>query len=200
VSTTSQKNVDAVAVYEQLCQNYRAIDDFRTKLLGLLPFASAAGVGVLLSGKINTPGDVSPRAFLGAIGIFGCLVTLGLFSYELHGMKKCGWLIRIGGELETEELRTSGPFSTRPRHAAGFIDEPFAASVIYPATLSAWAFLALALTYTVAALVSAIVLFVGAFWLSLRLIRWIEDDIDDGIEYLREPRLFVRPEDQAPAN
>ena len=27
----------AANVYQQVCENYRAIDDFRTKLLGLLP-------------------------------------------------------------------------------------------------------------------------------------------------------------------
>jgi hypothetical protein len=36
------------AVYQELCNSYRAIDDFRAKLLAFLPFASAAGLFLLL--------------------------------------------------------------------------------------------------------------------------------------------------------
>lgn len=178
MSTTPEKNLDALAVYEQLCQNYRAIDDFRTKLLALLPFATAAGVLVLLKDQIDTNHHHhlhTAQLFLGAIGSFGFLVTLGLFSYELHGMKKCGTLIHLGSEIETFDLRIAdGPFSTRPPRLAGFIDEPFAASVIYPATLAAWVFLALALASDVAALSSAIAVFVVTLGLSQVVIRVME--------------------------
>jgi len=59
--------------YDQLCLSYRAIDDFRSKLLGFLPFVSGAGVLALL-------GPLKPenQAFLTPIGTFGFLVTLGL--------------------------------------------------------------------------------------------------------------------------
>ena len=162
-------------VYQQLCENYRAIDDFRTKLLALLPFATAAGVLVLLKGSIHTHDDLhTARLFLGAIGAFGSLVTLGLFSYELHGMTKCGALIH-GGKAIEEELRIiDGPFSARPQRLAGFIDEPFAASVIYPTTLAAWVFLALALTSGIAAGASAIAIFLVSFLFSIALIREAE--------------------------
>ena len=173
VSTTPEKNPHAFEVYEQLCQNYRAIDDFRTKLLALLPFATAAGVLVLLKDQIDTKQHVHHAPlFLGAIGSFGFLVTLGLFSYELHGMKKCGALIHLGSEIETFDLHMAdGPFSTRPPRLAGFIDEPFAASVIYPATLAAWVFLALALESHVAAFAGAIAVFVVSLALSQVVIR-----------------------------
>jgi hypothetical protein len=183
------------AVYQQLCENYRAIDDFRTKLLGLLPFATAAGAGILLNDKIGASGAGDGRAFLGAIGSFGFLATIGLFSYELHGIKKCGWLIRTGAGLE-RSLGIRGPFSTRPQHFLGLVDEPFAASVIYPATLAAWAFVALAVTSAWAAAAFAAIVFVAAFRWSLRLIRLVEDDIDAGTEYKSEPsdwRDALRP-------
>jgi hypothetical protein len=180
-----EKNPHAAAVYQQLCENYRAIDDFRTKLLGLLPFASAAGIGALLSGAGKQP------VFLGGVGAFGFLVTLGLFSYELHGMKKCGWLIRTGSGLESY-LGVQGPFSTRPERVAGFIDEPFAASVIYPATLAAWTFLALVRTSGAAAFATAGLVFVLFLFPSLALIRAMAADLEHGAQYQKEPKL-TRP-------
>jgi hypothetical protein len=70
-------------VYEQLCDSYRAIDDFRTKLLSLLPLVS------------ETDGMKSLGKFLFPIALFGLVVTVGLLCYEIHGIKKCSWLISV---------------------------------------------------------------------------------------------------------
>jgi len=166
---------DLRAVYQQLSENYRAIDDFRTKLLGLLPFATAAGVGVLLNAGLRARDPISP-VLLAAVGAFGFLATIGLFSYELHGIKKCAWVIKTGQALE-HALGIPGAVATRPRQVAGFIDEPFAASVIYPATLSAWAFLALAADHKHAAAITAGIVFVVAFSVALAMIRIIEAEL-----------------------
>ncbi len=129
--------------YEQVCNSYRAIDDFRAKLLGLLPLVSGAGIFLLLN-DVLTDQEKSKIAveFLLLISIFGFVVTLGLFFYEIHGIKKCGHLINVGQEIE-RKLRIEGLFLNRPRDVAGFINEPFAASIIYPAVLAAWLFVAL---------------------------------------------------------
>jgi hypothetical protein len=42
-----------------------------------------------------------------------------------------------------DQMGIRGQFKKRPREVAGFINEPFAAGVIYPAVLAAWTFLAL---------------------------------------------------------
>lgn len=34
--------------YQELCNSYRAIDDFRAKLLGFLPLATGTGIFLLL--------------------------------------------------------------------------------------------------------------------------------------------------------
>lgn len=73
------------AVYQEICMSYRAIDDFRARLLGLLPVVSGVGVGVLLG---KDPGEPEPLWL--PIGLFGTVVTLGLFAYELYGIRKCG--------------------------------------------------------------------------------------------------------------
>lgn len=122
--------------YEELCTSYRAIDDFRAKLLGFLPFAS--GTGILLSENIAS----QTESFLIAIGAFGFFVTLGLFSYEIYGIKKCAALIETGKRME-RLLQLEGQFRKRPQNVVHVINEPFAAGVIYPTVLAAWAFLAL---------------------------------------------------------
>jgi hypothetical protein len=130
-------------LYGRVCESYHAVDDFRMKLLGLLPVATGTGVFLLLSGKadlVNSNNEGLSRA-LGAIGIFGFLFTFGLYTYELFGIKRCHCLIETGKRLEVT-LGIRGQFRSRPRHVAGFLNEPFASSVIYPASMAAWLFLA----------------------------------------------------------
>jgi hypothetical protein len=131
-------------VYDQLCQSYRAIDDFRAKLLGFLPLATGTGIWVLLD-KVQSVGalDVAAKGVLAAVGVFGALITLGLFSYELYGIKKCGALIKTGDRIEGV-LSIDGQFKSRPQNVASVVNEPFAAGIIYPTVLAAWTFFALA--------------------------------------------------------
>jgi hypothetical protein len=146
--------------YERVCESYHAVDDFRMKLLGLLPVATGTAVFLLLSGDTVVKGDESDRAAVAllAIGIFGFLFTVGLLAYELFGIKKCHYLLAAGRQLE-RDLEVSGQFLSRPRELAGFINEPFASAIIYPASLAAWVFLALALISETAAGVAALVVF-----------------------------------------
>jgi len=133
-----QKANNLREVYKQLCGSYRAIDEFRTKLLGFLPLATGAGIFLLLADKKVMS---SSQDYLWAIGAFGFIVTLGLFCFELHGIKKCTHLLKHGEKLE-ESLGT-GQFTNRPRGFAGFINEPFASGIIYPAVLAVWTYIAL---------------------------------------------------------
>jgi hypothetical protein len=135
---------DVRKVYEELCNSYRAIDDFRAKLLGFLPLASATGIFLLVGPDARNLTPATKPFFL-AVGTFGFFITLGLFFYELYGVKKCGVLINAGKKLEKDlEIDAQhGQFTARPREVAEVINEPFAAGVIYPAVLAAWTFLAL---------------------------------------------------------
>lgn len=135
------------AVYQETCKSYHAIDDFRAKLLGVLPLVSGGGLVVLLK---DVKLDSGEARYLLPIGFLGAVVTLGLFAYEIYGIRKCHALIQAGIRLE-RSLNICGHFRTRPREVARFIDEPFAAGMIYPAVLGAWVYLAL-----IAALPSAL--------------------------------------------
>jgi hypothetical protein len=144
-----EQNDNLKAAYQELCSSYHAIDDFRAKLLGFLPLASAGGIVILLKNPEGLKSlDEGTKYLLAAVGAFGGLITLGLFAYELYGIKKCGALIQAGQFMEQSLLEKTvhiddGPFCSRPQNVARIINEPFAASVIYPAVLAAWVFFAL---------------------------------------------------------
>jgi hypothetical protein len=131
--------------YDQLCTSYRAIDDFRAKLLGFLPLVTGGGL-ILLAGQATE----GREEFFGPAGLFGIAVTTGLLAYELFGIKKCHALLVAGQDLEKEmdlpvgEMgKAAGQFISRPNHLLGVVNEPFAAAAIYPAVLAAWTYLAL---------------------------------------------------------
>jgi hypothetical protein len=155
---------EVLAIYERVCDSYHNIDDFRMKLLGLLPIATGTGVFFLLNANAKSiDSDASGRvaAAFAAIGFFGFLFTVGLYAYELFGIKRCHYLIETGRRLE-RDLSIWGQFRSRPSDLAGFVAEPFATSVIYPGSLAAWLFLAVVLTnWVVAIVLAAIVLVVG---------------------------------------
>jgi len=141
VNLHTEKPENLRTVYKELCSSYRAIDDFRTKLLGLLPLVTGAGLFFLVTDKAKL--DVS-QPYFGPIGIFGFVITLGLFFYEFYGIKKCTSLITAGKELEKELEIGAGQFIKRPPGVLGVINEPVASGIIYPAVLAAWTFVALA--------------------------------------------------------
>ena len=78
----SDTNTDYGKAYDQLCHSYRVIDDFRMKLLGLLPLATSGIFLLADKSKIYIP-----QASWLDIGMFGFISTLGLLSYELHAIK-----------------------------------------------------------------------------------------------------------------
>jgi hypothetical protein len=169
-------NPNLTKVYDQLCLSYRAIDDFRAKLLGFLPLASAGGAFLLLNDVLVNP-DKSKfaRPFLKPLGLFGFFVTLGLFFYEIYGIRKCLALIEAGVQLECLLEITDGQFRKRPGNVLYLINEPFATGVIYPAVLAGWMFLILAFPQSQsdqtpaieAALTAAIWVFVIGFLITL---------------------------------
>lgn len=169
IEPTEAWKQDAQPVYKEICQSYRAIDDFRGKLLGFLPLATGTGIFLLLGDVANI------KVFFMPIGAFGLLITAGLFAFELFGIKKCGALIDAGRTIEKSlGFDAHGQFSKRPDadsqredHAAYItLNEPFASGIIYPAVLAAWSYVTFA-DYQfvrggdVSPLVSALVFLIG---------------------------------------
>ena len=131
---------DIRLVYQELCTSYRAIDEFRTKLLGFLPLATGGLFLLIVNPEEAKQKVIEP--FLLPIGIFGFAIALGLFFFELYGIRKCHYLIKVGDYLESQMGGLKGQFVTRPPGILGFISEPLASGIIYPAVLAAWTALA----------------------------------------------------------
>ena len=125
-----------VAVYTEIGNNYRAMDDLRLRLLALLPLATGAGIVVLLGGHgVSAAIDVP-------VGLFGMVATISLYFYELHGIEKCAHYIDAGAKLE-EDFKVRGSFTNRPHGIYHIVSELLPAALIYPASFTGWLFLAL---------------------------------------------------------
>ena len=98
------ENPNLLQAYTLLCTSYHAIDDFRSKLLGFLPIASGVGIFFMQEkipwdkfiGNNCDLFEAKAKNIFTAGGSFGFLVTLGLFAFELYGIKKCCALIQAG--------------------------------------------------------------------------------------------------------
>jgi hypothetical protein len=125
------------AVYTEIGNNYRAMDDLRLRLLALLPLATGAGIVLLLGGHSASAAIDVP------VGLFGMVATISLYFYEVHGIEKCAHYIDAGAKLE-EDFKVRGSFTNRPHGVSRVIvSELLPAALIYPASFTGWLFLAL---------------------------------------------------------
>lgn len=139
-----------LAAYEEVCRSYHAIDDFRMKLLGLLPLASLIGLILLDSGQL-LPKEPTPlsREIIGFAGIFASAMTLALFSYEVRGIRRSHNLITEGEHIEQALGIAHGQFHVcvdEHRRASGLrqaANAKLAACVIYSLVFAGWLFIAL---------------------------------------------------------
>jgi hypothetical protein len=98
--------------YQEVCKSHTAITDFRAKLLALLPITSGTGIGLLVIQGNGEPSRTE-ASLLVALGIFGALVTVGLFLYELRQIDVCKQLRNHAGWIEKELGIEAGQFGGR---------------------------------------------------------------------------------------
>jgi hypothetical protein len=131
-----------LVAYKAACDRHQQIDEFRGKLLALLPIASG-GIGLLLIGERGTF-----ESYLTPIGIYGLVATSGLFIYELYGISVCK---QIMGQAAGLEKRLNIPESmgqfrdrkeSKPRER--LIQAEIASWVVYLSVLSGWLYIACA--------------------------------------------------------
>lgn len=148
-----------IAAYQEICKSYHAIDDFRMKLLGLLPFTSLAAI--LLVNKDALPSSITAAGseLFGFAAVFAAAFTLTLFVYEVRGILRCDGLIRKGKEIEDrlgiqgqfwqceEETKAEGEPRSRFFRIAKAFNATVAACLVYSFVFSAWVFLALRYGY-----------------------------------------------------
>jgi hypothetical protein len=143
---SGQRREALVPAYEQLCKSYEAITEFRGKLLTLLPLATGTGIFLLLdSRRAQDAHERGESSFLGAAGLFGVIVTVGLFAYELRGIQRCQHLEFQGKKLEDalQLKQHEGQFSDAPPRLLGdMLGPPLAGLVVYVAVAMAWLYVA----------------------------------------------------------
>lgn len=131
-------------VYQEISRTLSVIDDFRARLLGLLPLSSGVGIFLLLEANAD-------KRYLGAIGLIGFFASLGLFIYESSQSAICRHLVSSGCELEKRMKLESGQFRGRPTELPrrlqikrlGLMTWIGVASwLVYLTVLAAWAYLA----------------------------------------------------------
>jgi hypothetical protein len=129
-----------LAAYQAASNRHQQIDEFRGKLLALLPIASG-GAGLLLISKPNTFGK-----YLTPIGIYGFAATLGLFIYELYGISVCKQIMEQAGKLESRlgVPKSMGQFRDRKQETPRqrLIQAEFASWVVYLSVLVGWLYVA----------------------------------------------------------
>lgn len=173
---------DALRIaYQEVCQNHRAISEFRAKLLTLLPLASGAGIFLLLRNQ-GSPLDLT---HLAAIGVFGFVITVGLFFHELRGILHCLTLIRLGRTLERQLGLNEGRFTqdyeyynptgslNKTRKILHQLISPIGAAwIIYSSVSVAWLYVA-AVGFEIPVrrflIIPAVVLIAGGLWCALSL-------------------------------
>ena len=149
-----------LAAYGEVCRSYHAIDDFRTKLLGVLPIASLAGI--LVVGKDTPLAEMKVHPLIGFGSFFAAAFTLSLFLFEIRGILRCSHLIERGEALE-RKLRVEGQFyvcsqqharATGHEHAMAtearserFFNAKVAACAVYSLVFAAWLFMALKFSF-----------------------------------------------------
>jgi hypothetical protein len=126
-------------LYPEVCRSHAGIADFRARLLALLPLASGGGVFLLLNSTAAGP-------TLTAAGVFGFVVTLGLFLYELRGIEDCVLLRARAQYMERHWLQVPdrcGHYNDRvPGRLHGLVSEIGAGWVIYTAVMASWLYVA----------------------------------------------------------
>lgn len=142
--TTTQTDQEGLRLlYGELCNSYHKVDDFRAKLLALLPLVSGVAIFELLDKQAVTP-------YLPAIGCLGAAIGLGLLIYELKGIHKCVGYIHYGCQIEQQLMgqeQLTGHFksldiSKDPKWTYA-ITEPIASAFVYAVVIGAWVYLAL---------------------------------------------------------
>lgn len=148
-----------IAAYGEICKSYHSIDDFRMKLLGLLPFTSLAAILLVDKGALPASTSIAGNELLGFAAVFAAAFTLTLFVYEMRGILRSDGLIKLGKEIE-DRLGVRGQFwqcdaeskgNIQPRNWSTRVPKLFnttvASCLVYSFVFSAWVFLALRYGY-----------------------------------------------------
>ena len=129
-----------MGLYTEICNSWRKLTDVRFKLLGLVPVVS----GFFLIRALSE-GDLSPDIRVG-IAVFGLIVTLALWAYEVRNSQLYDDLISRGRRIEAELGVNTGHFRGRLESSSRYLLGPLrvriqhdtAINLIYGTSVGAW--------------------------------------------------------------
>jgi hypothetical protein len=129
-----------MGLYTEICISWRKLTDVRFKLLGLVPVVSGFFLIRALSG-----GDLSSDIRVG-IAVFGLIVTLALWAYEVRNSQLYDDLISRGRRIEAELGVNTGHFRGRLESSSRYLLGPLrvriqhdtAINLIYGISVGGW--------------------------------------------------------------
>jgi hypothetical protein len=122
-------------MYEVLQAGIKETDQISFKLLGLVPLVNGAA---LLTAVLGIGSSRAPAILV--LSLFGAIVTLGLFWWELRNIRYCLWYIKLTESFETAVLAQGGvPEELRKRPTApGGVGKRKAEKLIYSTVIFSW--------------------------------------------------------------
>jgi hypothetical protein len=122
-------------LYEALQAGIKETDEISFKLLGLVPLVNGTA---LLAAVLGLSSSQSPAIVV--LSLFGALVTLGLFWWELRNIGLCLWYISLAEHFEGAILGQVGvPDELRERPSApGNVGKRRAEKLIYSTVILSW--------------------------------------------------------------
>jgi len=141
-------------LYQQICTKLQNIEDFRLKLFGFLPIATAGsflvtiltGPTILKSAALETTTSTLVPNLVLPLGIIGALITFALFIYEEENVLRARFLIVQGLNLEDNlGVGKMGQFEFKQSY---LFNTQFGSIVMYSTVFAGW--VCLALWYTLA--------------------------------------------------
>lgn len=127
--------------YQTIVDGYHRITDFRHKLLAFLPLGSTVAVGILATVVRDTDDDSLGRLidqYVWTIGVFGFLITVGLYFFEWRQVRRCLAYIENGKSLERALGFQGGFFNSRDVRPLGIVGAESAGIIVYGASAAAW--------------------------------------------------------------
>jgi Putative peptidoglycan binding domain len=124
-----------LALYSEICNNFRMLTDVRFKLLGLVPTVSIAVLISLLSQK---PDEKLSRYSQLGISTFGLLITLGIRIYDQRNTELYKDLIHKGRRIEEELGINIGQFRGRIQPSMSWFNHDTSINIIYYTAIGGW--------------------------------------------------------------
>ena len=125
------------AAYQQVCTSYHNVEDFRSRLLGLIPGVTAGSFIATIASNPEKSHALTNLVF--PFGILGALVVLGLFFYEIENLRRAT-MLSIRGQWLEQAMNIVGPFAPYPDSIFNARD---AAAIIYSISFAGWVCIAL---------------------------------------------------------